>query len=1775
MAGTLTTEQLFGGQRTSAPAAPKPAAMPQAQSMAPETAQPTPAAAPRTLSTQELFGQSTSKQPAPAPPAGVDTERGRLRTAAAQFLRGIADVAAGVPKAIGLIESSRAGNVVEVFDSIDRGEITGPDQPGVYTSRAAANRDYLADIETYFGAPPEQRRALRQKYAEISRSPQDTSPYKFGTDIEQKTAEYFPINPRYDDEFWTSTVPQGAGSAVGFVGTGLAGRAVRLPAAATMAGAGASLGGVNQFEEAIRHGASIEDAYDAAGLGAVVGTSEAIPISSLLNRLDKATGGGVKRVIIDAAKQGTEEAIQEAFQSVSDNLIASDLVGYDPSRGLFTGTAESAGAGFTVGALMQTIGAMIMPGRYRRPGAPPPPEEQPAPAPMPALNAPGTPLALPAPTPPQGGRTTYGDGFSTTEEGAQLQIEGPRENDSIYGEGFVTAPTDDAITVEETAGQSFRPETPPTREDLIQRERNAIIAEGVAVLQGEAAPDDITSRPESAGAAPGSVTPPAAQMPGAAAAAGTQEAPVKADETRETEQGVELYEVGRQGQVNTDLEAIARQVLDIFAQIAPKETDLQVFKKIFGRGENMMMSGASSSDRQEIAGAYNPLEDIIRVSLTMADPQSTIRHETLHALKAGGFFTDQEWKLLENDSRKRWKDRYGVPNVEEGVAYAYGDFLQGKPVSALPLVKRAFKRISDFLARVANMLRGMGFQTAEDIFGKIETGQVRDRGRGGGQATGEERFAAVPTPPQNRVAQADEPSDMKLVPREGRAISETEAEKIIAGELKVGSKVHNRPTHDALQPDLRAPEGTAGSRRRSEISDTEGAADDNITIDDDGSKFSLMPNWRSRAERVAKETGVSADDIAKAGGPMWNGPERKKGTSEQERVMAKILAHDDRSAGERIRDGIQSIKENASRHLRQGLVDQFDAIAHYEKSGNAGKLRDAATSAYKATRLTQNLHSVMHVLLKRGMIAYTDGQFVRREGFDGGFEGIFNDIADKGLMRLWAGYAIANRAKRLKAEGRENLLSDSDIQTLLALRREHPEFQVALRKWNRFNNAILDMAEAAGVVDGDTREAWAKNDYVPFFRVIDDSPSGPYNKRGIANQRSGIRQLKGGEAQINDLIENMVMNVTHLVDASFKNVAAKRTLREAKKAGAVESVGMDWTVAHIAPEKATELLEDIGVQVAGLSNEQKQQMLKVFTMRPPKDRDVVSVLVGGKPKYFRVNDPLLLSAMTHMDQRRFDWFTENVMGRAKTLLTRGIVSFPDFMIANAIRDSMAAWVVASGKTNPVAATKGFFSSWRDSASRQTIAAAGGGTAGYYDVTPKDVRKQLDAKYRGGGRNAAVWLWEQWNAIGQASENMNRIAIFEKLRSEGATEAEAAFQAMDIMDFSMRGDWVAVRWLTTVVPFLNARMQGLYRLGRGAMDNPRGFALRGAAISAATMALLAWNWDDERYEELPDWDRDVNYHIWLGNGKYYVIDKQNNSTGQRYDAFAEAVKEARKIGGWVDSDYHLSIPKPFEVGAVFSTLPERLSRFFAGKDDADRFGDAMLTMFGDTFAFNPVPQAVKPLAEQAANKTFFTGSPIESFYQQDILPGYRTRSGTSAMSRELGKAFPETVSPVRMDALLRGYLGTLGVAIMETSNIVEQVVSDVPAPERRIDGMPVIKRFVRTGPAKYTRFLDDFYDLRNEMTQIVRSAKELIKQGDREAAYKLLAENPNAQSFYKVTNRAGKRLSDWSKLQKQIRDDKSLSPAEKRRRMDEIYAARNVLTKNIVDSYTAATQQSQP
>lgn len=819
-----------------------------------------------------------------------------------------------------------------------------------------------------------------------------------------------------------------------------------------------------------------------------------------------------------------------------------------------------------------------------------------------------------------------------------------------------------------------------------------------------------------------------------------------------------------------------------------------------------------------------------------------------------------------------------------------------------------------------------------------------------------------------------------------------------------------------------------------------------------------------------------------------------------------------------------------------GAFDKFYGIQHALRETGQAEL-EAADNPYIQARMSTGLESRMRGIMEFGHPVWRDGVVENEgEGLLKILEPVANDIES------WALYMAGVRAKRLKAEGREKLWSDEHIEAMVNLGEQFPEFKEVARKYAEFNKKMLDFAEESGVISAETRPMWEHADYIPFYRIVDERLTGPLASGvGVANQRSPIKTLKGGPQNVGDLMHNIMMNLTNLMDGSVKNRAALLAVDALSPSGIITKQPYDFSAELVPMGQVKAILKKNGIDVDMLEAPVLEGLQTMFALQPPKGEGVISVLRNGKKEFYHTDDALLYRSLTAINMKSWgQWM--NLMRAPKRLLTTFVTLDPGFMIANYMRDSMSAFVLSRDKFVPmVAGLSGFQEALTEGDTMRAMIGSGAAfESGYINQgDPKSTQRLIKRAMRDAGfqrtlLNTPRKLYEAWKRVGSATENANRVAVYKAAIRAGKSKAQAAYEAKDLMDFSMGGDWPFIQFLIQTVPFMGARMQGLHRLGRGAAEHPVAFAMKGTLVGLAGLALWFAFRDDERYKDLEDWDKDTYFHWWIG-------------------------------------DTHYRLPKGFEVGAIFNTVPERIFEYMysnendAGRQLMRRFG----FMIAETFNANPIPQTFRPLVESWMNKNFFTGRSVEAPWETNKLPPDRYRYYTSPTMRELAASLPKELdlasqkirSPLHLQNLYSGYTGTLGrYFLMASDAVIRQVRGYPEKPDMMVADYPVYGRFVRGSAPRRTRYEEEFYRMLRTTTQV----QESLRAMDREARDARMDEIEREYAPY--IEAAGelegyrREVSALNAEIREINNDEKMSGAEKRRELNEIQEKKNALFK---------------
>jgi Large polyvalent protein associated domain 38 len=726
---------------------------------------------------------------------------------------------------------------------------------------------------------------------------------------------------------------------------------------------------------------------------------------------------------------------------------------------------------------------------------------------------------------------------------------------------------------------------------------------------------------------------------------------------------------------------------------------------------------------------------------------------------------------------------------------------------------------------------------------------------------------------------------------------------------------------------------------------------------------------------------------------------------------------------------------------------------------------------------------------------------------------IRNDV--KSLMEIFEGkvdtknqdilqrYLIALREKDLRGVGRTGMRSikgqpftDQMINDIIQQTEQaHPEFVDVARDLKKFSDSLLDFAVDTGIMTRAKAQELALIFYTPFYREMEaDSQSDPNQILGpnvsnvLRNTTSALdKKLGGGDGNVGDLLENILRNADSILRAGLKNHAIKMTAEVAR------DVGLGQVVQSAA------------------------------------GNNIVTYRVNGNEVHFRVDDPILFTAMATAPAKTRGALHQ-AMARMASFFRDMITLAPSFMWANLYRGKFQAYAQEGASFSPFTTMKGMKDFLKANPSYLAFTAQtgfGGYTLGMGErnIAAK-MKKQLDDRGIFGELMRFNLLApfskaiDGLSQISEATELAERLALYERLKGQGMTDKQAAFQAYMLAPFSRQGSGQGVfgnvvQSLIPLVPFLNAKIQGLYRLVENEKGNktilkiPQQIFLRSMVITAFSTAL---------------------YGLALSGGNEDELDNLTVDDIIRYDWLF--LGEGRKI----------ALPRNFEIGSFFGAVPILAMEAYR-KGHTDDLTKAAVSIGTSTLFFNPIPQAVLPILSAVTNYDFFRGRELENYAMRNLPTEDRVDRSTTTAARLASAATGNIVSPIKMQAVLNGYLGSIGSGLMSGFDSIVlanlDVIpgkpagpfgspSDIPAILGNASGLG---RFYRTDETKVSRFVGDFYTLKEQSNQIKNAINEANLRGDYNRAIELQTEKGQLAMMNRTIARTSTRLSE---LNRQIR-----------------------------------------
>ena len=813
--------------------------------------------------------------------------------------------------------------------------------------------------------------------------------------------------------------------------------------------------------------------------------------------------------------------------------------------------------------------------------------------------------------------------------------------------------------------------------------------------------------------------------------------------------------------------------------------------------------------------------------------------------------------------------------------------------------------------------------------------------------------------------------------------------------------------------------------------------------------------------------------------------------------------------------------------FKQGAINRYARLEALSRDPN---LRDnlADSSSIAAALFADRSRGVVASAIKYGVPVYRGG-LTKVENF------VHNNREYRGLVDLMGmlyskehgdltqdaqAYAIAKRGGKLvdrKKDGkfikapltpaqREEIINSAEKYLDAENNSIIKEWYSA---WQAYNDYTIKFLRDTGVLDAETAQLWREGaDYIPFYRAAGDGRGAPSLAKNIfggdLTARAYIKEYKGSEAVVDvPMIEAIGLNLTAAIEMGMRNVAQQRIVRDMQKLGLARQL------------KNKEQAE------AGL----------------------VTLKVDGKEVRFDVYDPLIYESMLAVPE--MSGLVTGVFAKPANFLREMVTRDPGFMAVNMLRDTLSTYVTSGSDFVPVTATLGGLTEGIENLERS-------GVVGGYDYSndPDDVNEfyAKEMKRRGigpqGGRGSPVEMFKTiWDWAGNAttmSDAATRNAVYKDVLARTGNEAEAHFQALEIINFSRRGNNAFARVLTATIPFLNARFQGIdvfWRAGFGKYSANSELNRRRAMQSFYTRAgMLAGL-----------------------TGLYYLLVSDN----EQYKEQSEHIRD----NNWIlptSSGVPMKLPIPFEVGFFFKVIPETIMALVNETKSAKEARETIQTGIVSTLEINILGvQAISPLVEAAMNHSFYTGRDIVPYYiDSGVATGLQDRVGTSQIAKFVGSELG--ISPIKIDHVLNGYGGTIGgyaLSLIDTLLRSKMVTGDEASkmPALRSYEYPLIKRFFASKEGSGLK--EDAYDLYREINKIVNTSNKLKREGRVDELQSYLSSRQHILNLKSPVYSVKKRLDIVRKQrEKVLRAD--LSAERKKEMLEDLDAELNEYLKVI-------------
>ena len=845
-------------------------------------------------------------------------------------------------------------------------------------------------------------------------------------------------------------------------------------------------------------------------------------------------------------------------------------------------------------------------------------------------------------------------------------------------------------------------------------------------------------------------------------------------------------------------------------QITAFEQSLRTLLNKFGLKD----VGLKLSEGMRDEGSY--AAKLIQIAADSANPIRALRHESVHALRELGFFTDAQWNSLSKMAKDKWIDQYlkqrdvdGKPLkageesrydaymreykgdmekiTEEAVADAFADFDTKPPAG---MIQAILQKLRNLFQSIRSALTKM--ESAEQIFSKAEKGALKPKGK---QVKGE--------------ANADIRKNLRSQAGEEKAGTDKgqEALNITGGLGRVSAQpdsTYMEKVREAWDNATDNPKATAAEVKSAVIKFI-----DLIQTKAFSSDAAINNSIRRQVNEFVK-------DNEQAIGTMLN-------ISQSQVVHADALANLFLTSG--------NLKYNKELYKYEAVEDKANIV---ELAKQLGEIKDKYGLTQAQTELIG--HTAFEAKRLKSLLQFNNqvdqevaAMRAEADKLDmDAMQDLLNPLAAQPGKET-AANALREKATRRSKDKKFIHMTAAEIAAGNKLFKIIPELNGVVDTWNQMRDNAANMLVDSGLWSKEEAEFLLSNaDYVPFFREEQlEKGKGPKEYiRGLMVQAQE-KKLKGSNKPVNDIFDNMNRWMQYSVNRAVRNRSALSLIDTAAEFGQAKKIA----------SKAD-------------------------------GENAVRVWRNGKEEFYNMADPMFVEAFTGLESITIPaWKWASTVAN---ILRQSVVLNPLFTVAQIPQDSFAAMFTSGLKPQyalqiPVRAVKEFAKTLvHRSATNNDLKKYG--VVGVRDFTSQMAR--LDAQVYAGMKASPGILGKLKSSlehIAMAGDNAVRQATYEAALAQKLSKAEALEKSFEIWNIRRKGTSQSLAIASQVIPFFgaylaaqNVALKTISGVGTSPTERKAALgALVGTTASVMTLSLLyaMMNGDDEDYLKKPAAIRD--------------------------------------------------------------------------------------------------------------------------------------------------------------------------------------------------------------------------------------------------------------------------------------------------------------------------------